>query len=215
MALAPLVSAAIVIGSQAYNNLFGGEKTTIGTFEIDAVRAIDHNQEYVVNQKPVETGMEFTDQHIKKFAQINIEGILSNGKLTFEGFGDDFRKKEMALSKLADSGIPVELVTELKSYENVIFTNLNFNRTRETEGLLYFTCSLLDVKIIETKTAKGGTNVQDKNAKSSGKTAKNEAKKTGAQVDKGKVEGVVKKPIEKPRSLLLKGRDYARESNLL
>ena len=121
MALAPLVSAAIVIGSQAYNNLFGGEKTTIGTFEIDAVRAIDHNQEYVVNQKPVETGMEFTDQHIKKFAQINIEGILSNGKLTFEGFVDDFRKKEMALSKLADSGIPVELVTELKSYENVIF----------------------------------------------------------------------------------------------
>ena len=136
---------------------------------------------------------------------------MSNGKLTFEGFGDDFRKKEMALSKLADSGIPVELVTELKSYENVIFTNLNFNRTRETEGLLYFTCSLLDVKIIETKTAKGGTNVQDKNAKSSGKTAKNEAKKTGAQVDKGKVEGVV----EKPRSLLLKSRDYARESNLL
>ena len=100
-------------------------------------------------------------------------------------------------------------------HENVIFTNLNFNRTRETEGLLYFTCSLLNVKIIETKTAKGGTNVQDKNAKSSGKTAKNEAKneakKTGAQVDKGKVEGVV----EKPRSLLLKGRDYAKESNLL
>jgi hypothetical protein len=39
----------------------------------------------------------------------------------------------------------------------------------------------------------------------------NEAKKTGAQVDKGKVEGVA----EKPRSVLLKGRDYARESNLL
>jgi hypothetical protein len=80
----------------------------------------------------------------------NVTGLVSTAT---SFFGNSSRSKDAydALMKLRDKREPFDVVTGLRVYKNMVFENLNVDRTAQTGNAIHFSAVLKEIVVARTK----------------------------------------------------------------
>ena len=150
-----------------------GEKTIIAC---DAVIEESHNMAAEATEFEVEDGSLISDHIINRGKTLKITGIISDdpitvlqtglidrvsstipqsikSKLGFGMSGDNGKPSKDAFDKfekIYDEKRPVEIVTGLKKYENMVMEELAMPRTSKTTRSLEFTATFRQINIVST-----------------------------------------------------------------
>ena len=147
-----------------------GEKTIIGC---DVVTEESHEMVSEVTEFEIEDGSLITDHVIKKGKRLKITGLISDDPITILqtgllersssilptslksklGFGIGGKNSKNAFDqfeKIYDEKRPVEVVTGLKKYDNMIMIDLNMPRSSKTVRSLQFTATFKQINIVST-----------------------------------------------------------------
>ena len=134
-----------------------GCKTNIGGFFFDAYLRVDHNRKTKITQHPVETGASISDHAYVEPSELIMEIGMSDACVSFiQGqFNQRWSRSVSAIDtlwKLQEQRIPIDVLTRLKMYRNMLievvsvpddFTNLNN---------LKATVTLREIKVVQVKT---------------------------------------------------------------
>jgi hypothetical protein len=143
----------------AIAQLFFNKGNFIGSIEIDvftnesttsAVRATEH---------PVEQGANINEHVIIEPLTFSITGVVSNTKakpLDFESAINRFSRVDTRRSTVAWDDLlflqrqraPFTLVTNLRTYENIIIETLTTDQDKDTSNALFFTASLRELILV-------------------------------------------------------------------
>jgi len=147
-----------------------GEKTIVAC---DVVTEESHEMVSEVTEFEVEDGSLITDHVIKKGKRLKITGLISDDPITILqtgllersssilptslksklGFGIGGKNSKNAFDqfeKIYDEKRPVEVVTGLKKYDNMIMIDLNMPRSSKTVRSLQFTATFKQINIVST-----------------------------------------------------------------
>ena len=139
-----------------------------------------------VTLQPVESGETIADHFYKEALTVEISGYTGDdaylinqqaGAPTIET-GRALLAYE-TLKQLQDTRVPFDVVTGYDTYERMLVTELNLPRSLETGTSLFFSCSLVQVRFVDTE-KKQVTRAQ----RTSGRTAR----KVAPKAKKGKVQ---------------------------
>lgn len=169
--------------------IFGAPtKAEVGFVQFDCSVSERHTDEAEITEHPVEFGSDVSD-HIRKLPKsIEINGIVTNTPIVFlaslmapSPVITDFLSKtdrvEAAyaeLQRVMDDGELVDVVTSLKTYDNMAITSLVVDRDVATGNVLNCVVSLREVVIASTLTVDLPLpqNVANKAAKNKGAASK-------------------------------------------
>ena len=147
-----------------------GEKTIVAC---DVVTEESHEMVSEVTEFEIEDGSLITDHVIKKGKRLKITGLISDDPITILqtgllersssilptslksklGFGIGGKNSKNAFDqfeKIYDEKRPVEVVTGLKKYDNMIMIDLNMPRSSKTVRSLQFTATFKQINIVST-----------------------------------------------------------------
>jgi hypothetical protein len=138
-------------------------KKSIGGFVIDAMPKEHYSFKNTATSIPVEDGSTITDHVIEETPEIQITGFI--GKAEFVVFepsatgvpsADDpkgrIKSAYFELLRLKSARQPVDLVTGLDTYPNMVITEFIIDREAQTGADLPFEMSLKQIKIIKSET---------------------------------------------------------------
>jgi len=127
----------------------------IGEIELDVVITESASATARITKNPVENGADINDHVIIEPMTFSISGVVSNSSSNvLEAAQNIFSTKTKAqeawedLLELQINRIPFTLVQGLKSYDNVLITNLSESQDKETSNALYFTATLSEVILV-------------------------------------------------------------------
>ncbi len=170
----------VVIGAKS-----GGSAGVLGTLQgvlrqtvggvagivVDVSVQEQHLKTNEVTENPVEDGAKITDHVQIKPAQLTIEGVISDtplGYAVIENIQGLVRSAENLfggysrainayndLVALMDSRQPFTVTTSLKSYDNMVFTELEVTRTKDTGRSIHFRGVMKQIRIVSSKTTTG------------------------------------------------------------
>ncbi len=131
---------------------------------LDASITESHSFNSRVSAFPVEDGLSIVDNIINDPAGLEINGFITNTPITFflsniaslindTSGGDRVKTAFEGLLALRESKEPFTIVTGLKTYEDMVFTNLSFPRDRSVGTTnLRFTARVVNVKFVSSRT---------------------------------------------------------------
>jgi len=143
-------------------------KRKIDTIEIDGIFSEEHIYKNEITTYPVENGNVITDNvtttpmFLSMQCSFNLYPLYNNGVLG----GNVSSEVENKLTKLFDiSGYTysngnvsktkkpkvINVVTGLKSYENMIISEIIFNDNKDTQGSVSFSIRFMQIKIVNEK----------------------------------------------------------------
>ncbi len=194
--------------------LFKPTLTTIDSLTLDASVSETHTSDVEVTEHPVEDGVAVADHARVKPAGLVIEGIISNTPINrsqslrvASSFGTTIQttnpQDQLAgqpgyaeqaftlLEQLRDSTKLITVVTGLKTYDDMILTNLSVPRNIQTGDALRFTATFKYVRRVKNQTTTQTVTAtpQGKKKTSTGKQASSEAD-GGDQVSKTWLKGL-------------------------
>lgn len=162
-------------------SLIFGEKTKaqVGFVELDASLSETHSMSAEPTNHPVEAGFEITDHIRKKPDSIQITGVvtdtplvylaslqtpspLANDHLTPVTYRADLAYAE--LQRIMNEGETVEVVTSLRSYENMALTSLSVTRDAASGNVLNVSMDLREIIVARSETVSAPTPVTEANA---------------------------------------------------
>jgi Dit-like phage tail protein len=127
----------------------------IGEIELDVIVNESVQTNSTITSNPVENGSDVNDHIIINPMTYSISGIVSNTKVgflgglnTLESFTSDTTPSQDAwedLLELQADRIPFTLVTNLKSYDNVVIENLATSQDKDSSNSLNFTANLREI----------------------------------------------------------------------
>lgn len=130
----------------------------IGTVQIDAKIAEQHESTITVTEFPLEDGAIATDHRIIKPKILRINGIVSNAKSTLENITGHQGNSDVStyeqLVQLQESGVPFDIVTDLVVYRNVLIKEISTEKNVTLANSLNFYATLQTILIIDTKSVK-------------------------------------------------------------
>lgn len=175
----------------------------------DASLTEDHGVEADVSEKPVEVGIDVTDNYRVKARPFAFTGLISNTPLSASGIpaaaavdsvnalvdGDEdpVLVAWKALNAIFDEAKVVTITTSLNTYENMVLTSLRV--TRDVSNGQVLRCAIQAKEIRFTSTVSVDAIIIPKKAAAQKET------KRGKQTNKAA------EPAQEPRSLLAKGLD--------
>lgn len=190
----------MALGSIIYRNLlrnrFIDPVDSSIVLNIDVTDVINHNESAQVTKNPVSSLEQIADHVILNPIVLSITGTISDSPLAASffsstannplrnavrnkgsvgGFLDAANQSRSQLAfeyleELRENRLPLTFVTKLKSYKNMIITNININRQRGSGGTLPFIVTMEEVKIVSfallafKPDAIDGASNEDKNA---------------------------------------------------
>lgn len=131
---------------------------------LDASISESHSFNSRVSQFPVENGSVIADNIVNDPIGLEINGFVTNTPITFfiqnianlvddTSGGDRVKTSFDALLALRESKEPFTIVTGLKTYENMVFTSLNFPRDKSTGTTnLRFNARVINIEFVESRT---------------------------------------------------------------
>jgi hypothetical protein len=146
--------------------IFGEKaKARIGIAELDASLSETHSMSAEVTNHPVEEGSEISDHIRKQPDSIQISGVVSNTPLVYlasiqapSPLMNDLTpvsdRAELAyaeLQRIMSQGETVEVVTSLRTYENMALTSLSITRDAASGNVLNASMDLREVIIVKSK----------------------------------------------------------------
>ncbi len=138
---------------------------------LDASISEGHNFNSRVSQFPIEDGANIADNIINDPAGLEITGFITNTPITIfvqnvtnliddTTGGNRVQTAFDALLKVRASKEPFTIVTGLRTYENMVFTSLNFPKDRTTGVTnLRFKARVINIEFVESRTVVLSKNV--------------------------------------------------------
>ncbi len=136
--------------------LFGKKnKLKIAHIEVDVCVSESHETDCDITENPVESGSYITDHVQVKPARLTIEGLVSDTPISLLGIaliGNDNRARKVydQLLEIQYAAEPIDIITGLTQYENMILKSLTVPRNAETGKSLRFNAVFQEVIIIES-----------------------------------------------------------------
>lgn len=146
--------------------LFSDKDYRLGELSIDAVIKEGHELKAKVSEHPTESGASFGDHVSLEPVSLQIEGIISNTPMTLIGLtavrsldnyihnrsndraAEAFKKLEAIFAQRE----PINIVTSLKDYDNMVLESLSIERAGETRESLHFRATAKQIRIVEQAT---------------------------------------------------------------
>jgi hypothetical protein len=148
-------------------SLIFGEKTKarIGVVELDASLSETHSMSAEVTNHPLEEGSEISDHIRKQPDSIQITGVVSNTPLVYLAniqapsplvndltpVSDRAELAYVELQRIMSQGETVEVVTSLRTYENMALTSLSITRDAASGNVLNASMDLREVIIAKSE----------------------------------------------------------------
>ena len=145
-------------------------QSTIGTYGgivLDCCESEDHVYKADVTENPIEDGSSVSDHVSLKPVTLKIDGLVSDSPIGFaiigtalnvfnsikQLFGTQSRSKSAmdSLIKLWKDRTPFTVVTNLKRYDNMVISELEFPYTSDTGHGIDIRCEMVQVSIVKSK----------------------------------------------------------------
>jgi hypothetical protein len=147
--------------------VFSTQPTKIESIALDAALREVHSGEVEVTEHPVEQGSNITDHTRPKPDRLTIDAIVTQRTRVVEAFGVSFVSSSLEdsrqgaagyaetayakLVELKDKGSPITVVTQIRTYDDMILTSLSVPRDSKTGDALLFTASFQRVILVKNK----------------------------------------------------------------
>jgi len=166
-----------------------GDLVTVVLFQFDASLTENFNRSAEVTTHPVEQGSDTTDNVRVLPQNITINGWVSDNPIQFAaslrtGPAPRTRVADAyeTLNRIMDAKTPVRVVTSLKSFDDMILTNIDVTRDKDSGQILDATITLQQIVIATTETVEPPKPVKKQRAKKK-KEGKKVARETTAPQD--------------------------------
>jgi hypothetical protein len=133
-------------------------KTRVGSIDIDVTVTDNHSLKSIVTNHPVEDGSNLSDHVYNEPDSYSMQGMITNtplrgpGLLGFGGTTDSVQTVFDALRKLRDDKIPFTVITSLRRYENMVFSDINIPRDSQTGQTLRFSATMIQIVTVSVET---------------------------------------------------------------
>jgi len=136
----------------SFGNLFV-VLSSIGDIEIDAVLNEEHVLPARVTRNPVEDGSEFSDNIVVLPVSLSMTARVSDASMTpiIPSFGSKSIDAYNALAELQTNKELVEVVTGIRTYQNMYIENMTVPRTGADGSSLRFELSMSELLIVGDK----------------------------------------------------------------
>lgn len=124
--------------------LFGKKyvRTSVGLVVMDAVLSEDHQYSSRVTSYPIESGTQISDHIIKEPEIVTINGVVSDTPINiFAPFNRSINAFER-LVQVYNNREPITVITGIKTYLNMVMTNLSVPRNFQSGQSLNFNITL-------------------------------------------------------------------------
>jgi hypothetical protein len=152
---------------------------SIGGFEIDAFLVEKYNFANRVTELPVEEGSNISDHVTEEPDTISIEAFIGQAKFeVYDGrIPDDLSKLNIPdpkarvrqahheLLRMKREKQPVDIVTGLDTFTNMVITNYSFDRDVETGANLPFSMTFRNIKTVKSEETAINSSLSDSSAK--------------------------------------------------
>ena len=141
---------------------------TIGSIEVDVTLTETHSQSAQITESPIETGSNVQDHRIVGPARLSMEGVVSNRPTTLRGLANRTATAEERydlLIQLFENGDPVTVVTNLRTYENMVFANFSVRRNARSDEIVQFTAELQQLEFADSEVVPLPDSVNDRGQK--------------------------------------------------
>ncbi|MCK5603153.1 hypothetical protein KAR91_14825 [Candidatus Pacearchaeota archaeon] len=139
----------------AIAQLFFKKGNFIGTIELDVILSEGASAAVRVTKNPVENGADINDHIIVDPMTFTMQGVVSDIKtnavasaLTLAKSNIPSKEAWEQLLELQASRIPFELVTNLKTYPNVIIQSITEVQDKDTSNALFFSATLTEIILV-------------------------------------------------------------------
>lgn len=148
----------------------GGSQKSIGDLVIDVFSEEDITYASTVTDHPIETGEAVTDHVFNQPTRLRVRGTIAGnrgggGFFNIGGIGGD-RKQEgyETLRELHQARQPLDVVTGLEVFTNMVITDLSIPRTARTGGALVFDVEFKQVRFVDSQRADLGDTASEDSA---------------------------------------------------
>lgn len=194
--------ALLITDAQDY-----GVSDVVSEIPIDVCKSRTYRYAAQVTDFPVESGASITDHRRKQPAVIDLEGLVSAAPLVAAGSalgltGDStvqaagapalLQSAHDALLDVHDKGTLLTIVTDYRTFENMVLESLEITRSKETGKVFEFRATFKQITIVSTSAAALPASVLKKLKKPRPKVSKDDKVKArqtqlAKQVTKGKI----------------------------
>lgn len=135
-------------------------KTNIGGFFFDAVFSVDTEHSLTVTQHPVQTGANISDHAFVNPIRMTMQVGVSDAMAYRAGadYGGDGKTKSVQayrlLCKLQELRTPMQVVTRLNTYQNMLIESIDVSDDVSTLCALKATVNLVQVMVVNVGTEK-------------------------------------------------------------
>ena len=155
------------IGVKTYFN------TDIGDFVFDAYFSIDHETNLTITEQPVQTGASISDHAYMEANQVIFDIGMSDvmNSLVDGQFSDNDSRSVSAyttLRKLQSQRLPIQVVTRLATYENMLIATISSLDDKNTTNGIRVTVTLQQIIVVEVSTVKISARAQVSSSTSNG-----------------------------------------------
>lgn len=124
----------------------------VQVIELDTATQLTYQYPSKVTQFPIETGESISDHVINENFMLSIEGLISDSDIRItDNSGSRARNAFEALLALRESKQPFTVVTGLKSYDNLLFTEFDISLNSESGDALPIRLTLAQVHIVSSQ----------------------------------------------------------------
>ncbi len=153
--------------------VLGADRLSIGEtggepIMLDASVREVHSVSGEVSDHPVESGIDIVDHYRVLPRQVEIEGIVTNTPIVggiipgatlvnsvvglVQGDDDPASNAWNELQRFFDEAVVLTITSSLKTYTNMVLTNLDVTRNSRQANALFFTASARQVRFVTTET---------------------------------------------------------------
>lgn len=143
--------------------LFVKQPRKIANIFVDTFTLEVHKREIELTSLPTELGININDHRIIRPARLTIEGVISNiASLNVRGvdlgfkFGADATRATSAYEEfktLLVNANTIDVQTGLLTYNNMVLTSIEVERTSRTSGGLFFVANFQELIIVTTESS--------------------------------------------------------------
>ncbi len=181
--------------------LFSDKDYRLGELSIDALIKEGHELKAKISEHPTESGASFGDHVLLEPVSLQIEGIISNTPMTFIGLTavrslDNYlhersnNRTSQAFKKLETifaQREPINIVTSLKDYDNMVLESLSIERGAGSFESLHFRATAKQIVIAKQASIKL-PEPKPESAKPKRNLGKQETKPASEEISKKTVE---------------------------
>lgn len=193
--------ANIIANPRELAKFFGFAPIIVGDIIIDVLRSETPVFEYEITERPVEAGLDITDNRLKRPTGLNLDFVLTDtvldpasitaavsaGVLTGGLPPLTASAKYAAFKELAEKNQIIDVYTPLDSYTNMMIKTLRFSQDKDTASAAFGSVELREVRIVASEiNILDSAQLPAKIKQQETQANKDMGKKTSTQAQKGK-----------------------------